>query len=108
MKIMKAWYVYEGKPEWYHATLLLENGAAPYGHLCSHPCFMPGDLWVHRPERQRQMMRAGITLDIQNNGGPVHIETLPELIALNKSNKEAIEAFYALLDSHASDPVQAA
>lgn len=82
-KTMKAWYVFEGKPEWYHANLLLENGAAPYGHLCSHPAFMPGDLWLHRPERQGQMARAGITLDIQNNGEPVRITTLPELIALN-------------------------
>ncbi len=61
---MKAYIIYGGKPEWYNATLIFENGWAPFGHLCSHPCFMPGDLLLHRPERQAVLARMGITTEI--------------------------------------------
>ena len=92
---LKAWFAYEGVPEWYSASLILENGAVPYGHCCSHPCFVPGDLWTGRPQRHEQMRAAGVTLDIQNDGEPIHASKLPaEVLAANKSNAAGIKAFY--------------
>lgn len=97
-RTLKAWYVYEGEPSWYTAMLILENGAAPYSHICSDPYFMPGDLWTRRPERQEAMRAAGITLEIQ--GDPIHIRDLPgrdQWLALNKNNRAEIDELYALL-----------
>ena len=62
---LKAWCVYSGEPEWCHFTLVLENGWAPFRHLCSHPGFGPGDLWLRRTERHKVMERMGIEIDLQ-------------------------------------------
>lgn len=95
---LKAWLAYEGQPEWYHASFVCENGAVPYGHLCSHPCFVAGDLWTQREERQEQMRRAGFAIELQNNGEPIHAKKLPkELLALVKAGGPAIDEFYARL-----------
>lgn len=43
-----------GSPGWYSAVLLAEDGEGLGGHLCSHECFMPGDLGIlegSRPDR---------------------------------------------------------
>lgn len=92
---LKAWYAYEGSRDWLSAMLVVENGAVAASHICSATCFIPGDLWEARKERREKFAAAGITLDIQNNGEPLHAKDLPpELLARNKSNAEAIDAFY--------------
>ena len=60
---MKAWFAYQGSPDWLHCFMILENGWAPFIHICSHPFFAPGDLWFTRKERQAIFSEMGITLD---------------------------------------------
>jgi len=100
-RVLKAWLAYEGVPDWVHASFVCENGAIPYTHMCSHPCFVAGDLWAHRAERQRQMLAAGFVVEIQNNGEPIRASKLPpEVLERNKKNTEEIDAFYELLAEH--------
>ncbi len=43
-----------GSHGWYSAVLLAEDGTALGGHVCSHECYMPGDLGIldgARPDR---------------------------------------------------------
>ena len=64
MKKMKAYIVYGGSGDMLSASLVLENGWAPFGHLCSAPGFMKGDLWGRRTERQEIFKQLGIELEI--------------------------------------------
>lgn len=81
---LKAYIVYSGDPGWYQATLVLENGWAPFGHLCSHPGFMPGDLIVNRPERQQVFVKMGYVIELTD--APILDKNAPaELIALHKA-----------------------
>ena len=79
---LKAWFCYAGKPGWYSCTMVLENGWAPFGHICSHPNFAPGDLFYGRPERMAIFKEMGIEIDAQ----PVceDKELPPELLQKNK------------------------
>ena len=63
-KKMKGYIYYGGDPQFYIAYLILENGMVCYEHLCSHPNFMPGDLWQGRPERHAEWERIGYELDL--------------------------------------------
>ncbi len=69
MQKIKAYIVYGGSPEWWSATLILENGWSAFGHLCSHPSYMPGDLLLHRPKRLAVFREMGYEVEIQ--GGPI-------------------------------------
>lgn len=62
---MKAWFTYSGSRDWWNCVMVLENGYAPFGHLCSHPNFAPGDLFFSRPDRMAAFRKLGIELDIQ-------------------------------------------
>ena len=62
---IKAYIVYSGKPEFYHAHLIFENGWCAFDHLCSAECFMPGDLWDHRTERQQILKEMGYEVTIE-------------------------------------------
>lgn len=51
---MKAWIVYQ-PTAWRSdilASLVREDGAILGQHMCSHPNYAPGDLWVHRSEQR--------------------------------------------------------
>lgn len=66
LKKIKAYIVYYGRPDWYNATLIFENGWSAFGHLCSHPHFMPGDLWERREERQEVLKKMGYEVELHN------------------------------------------
>lgn len=72
---MKAFILADGDKDWWNCTLLCEDGWAPFGHLCSHPNYAPGDLWLGRPKRQQAIQELGLTLDIH-----------PEIFVLNEQN----------------------
>lgn len=61
---IKAYIIYGGSPNWWNATLVFENGWAAFGHLCSSPGFMPGDLWHNRPERQEILRAMGYEVEL--------------------------------------------
>ncbi len=65
MKQMKAWPCYSGNHEWYNCVLVLENGYAPYSHVCSHPYFAPGDLLLGRKDRLALFKLLGIEIIMQ-------------------------------------------
>ena len=67
LKKLKAWIVYGGSPEWYNATLIFENGWAAFRHLCSHPCYMIGDLIENRQRRKDVLAKMGYKVDLQDN-----------------------------------------
>jgi hypothetical protein len=48
---MNIYILYEGQPNWYTANGFLSNGFFFGQHLCSHPCFMKGDLYLDRTNR---------------------------------------------------------
>lgn len=64
MKTIEAYIVYGGSREFWSATLVLENGWAAFGHICSAPGFMPGDLLLHRPERLKVFEAMGYKVEI--------------------------------------------
>lgn len=61
---MKAWIIYGGSPGWWDASLVLENGWVPFGHVCSHPDFMKGDLLLGRTERLAVFDKMGVEIEI--------------------------------------------
>lgn len=67
---MKAYLVYQGV-QWkgdLHAMLVREDGHVMAEHVCSNESFIPGDLWVNRPERKKA--RPDLDVDLK----PRHIE----------------------------------
>lgn len=98
MKKIKAYIIYGGSPDWYNATLIFENGWAAFGHLCSHPCFMPGDLWLHRKERQDILTEMGYEVElvgdpIAGSNNPLVPEGLTEKNASDVNWKEMAEEY---------------
>lgn len=91
---LKAWFVYEGSRDWLTCSMLLENGLVLFSHVCSHPGFASGDLYLHRPERQKMITDAGIELDLQ---GTVHADDIPPEVLVRNQDKEAMENLYAQL-----------
>jgi hypothetical protein len=67
MKTLKAWIVYGGSVGWLNASLILENGWVPFGHCCSHTFYMPGDLILERPKRQKIFEAMGYKIELQKN-----------------------------------------
>jgi hypothetical protein len=48
-----------GEPGWYDAVLVAQDGTYLGSHICSHECFMPGDLGVSigmRPDRHLKFL----------------------------------------------------
>lgn len=82
VQVLKAWPTYSGEGDWFDCVLVLENGWAPFGHLCSHPNFAPGDLWLGRPERMAAFKKMGIELVLQ----PItkDMDVPAEVLAKNK------------------------
>ena len=100
MNKIKAWIVYGGSPEWWDASLILENGFVMAGHICSHPYYMKGDLIEHRAERGEALRRMGYEVEVQ--GEPIAgSDNAPSfLIEANKNEegyKEFSEKYFALL-----------
>lgn len=83
MKKIKAYIVYGGSPEWWNATLVFENGWPAFSHICSHPCFMRGDLLENRKERKRVLKAMGYEVEIV--GEPI--------AGSNNAPKELLVAF---------------
>lgn len=49
-----------GSPGWYSGQLIAEDGMGLGGHLCSHECYMPGDLGIlegSRPDRHESFRK---------------------------------------------------
>lgn len=64
MKKIQAYIVYGGRRQFWSASLVLENGYAAFGHICSDPGYMPGDLLLNRPERQAVFKAMGYEVEI--------------------------------------------
>lgn len=64
MTKIKAYIVYGGYPNNYSASLIFENGWCAFGHFCSSPGYMPGDLWLNRPERQNALKKMGYEVEL--------------------------------------------
>ena len=61
--------------------LVAEDGEHLASHICSHPCFAPGDLYEHRPERKEMFDAKGITECVWLEDSGV---ALDELLRRNK------------------------
>lgn len=85
---LKAWYIYTGQNDWLNAAMIFENGWAPFGHCCSAPGYMPGDLWERRKERQEILKKMSIEVDADPE--PVREEEFfkvhPEVLDLHKNS----------------------
>jgi hypothetical protein len=64
LKPIKAYIIYGGSTQWWTATLVFENGWSAFSHLCSDPCFMKGDLWTRRRERQERLRKMGYEVEL--------------------------------------------
>lgn len=58
-------------PEMWACSMVFENGAAMFGHLCSAPGYAYGDLWGRRKKRQDILSMMGYQV--------VEIEVLEKL-----------------------------
>lgn len=90
VQVVKGWITYpdEYKAGWCHCHLILENGFAIYGHLCSDPGFAPGDLWFRRKERQEEWKNAGLELEIV---GRVPYSRIPAEIMIANKNETYLD-----------------
>lgn len=63
-----------GRPGWFDAVLIAEDGVCLGGHLCSHEAYMPGDLGIlegSRPDRHegfRVHYPEGYRMDFVSHG----------------------------------------
>lgn len=87
---LKAWFAYSGSPGWFHCTMILENGWAPWSHLCSHPNFAPGDLFIGRKERMELFKKLGIEIDLQ---GIVSTDEVPKEVVEKNKDKNNYRQF---------------
>lgn len=95
LKKIKGYIYYSGQDQWLNATLVLENGWAPFGHLCSHPLYMPHDLILRRKDRQETLAKMGYEIELV--GEPQDQNNIPEdLLALNQdeSNYKEMSELY--------------
>lgn len=94
---LKAWFCYSGDRGFYSCVMILENGWAPFSHICSHPYFAPGDLFFGRSERMKAFKDLGIEIDPQ---GICKDTEVPEEVYDNNmsktSYKEMSERYKAL------------
>lgn len=101
-KTLKAWFIYYGNPGWFHCVMIFSNGWVPFGHLCSHPNFAPGDLWIGRKERMEIVEKMGIKVEIQpgvHEGGQFLLSH-PDVDQnhKNKENWEALNVEYKAIE----------
>jgi hypothetical protein len=82
-----------GRDQWLSACLIAEDGTSLGGHICSHECFMPGDLGViegSRPDRH-ETFRAhypdGYRMEFISHHDVGHTPGLLKAFELNQANK---------------------
>lgn len=79
-----------GRPEWYMAQLIAEDGTPLGSHLCSHELYMPGDLGIlkgSRPDRHetfRKHYPDGYRMDFVSH---TDIDSHPGLSRAIENNK---------------------
>lgn len=84
-----------GSPGWFSAVLIAEDGTGLGGHLCSHECYMPGDLGIlegSRPDRHetfREHYPEGYRMEFVPHGA---VLAHPELTLAFERNKVLAEA----------------
>ncbi len=101
---MKLYYVYSKHcviNGWFHCMAMFENGWVPFGHICSHPGYAPGDLWQRRPERQEILKKMGI--EVEDTGELIDDSTIdethPDLFAANQGcNQEYWNELYKITE----------
>ena len=81
-----------GRDQWLSARLIAEDGTSLGGHICSHECFMPGDLGViegSRPDRH-ETFRAhypdGYRMEFVSHSEVGHTPGLLKAFELNAAN----------------------
>lgn len=104
MKTIKAYIVYGGSEDWLDARLVLENGWAPFQHICSDVNFMAGDLIEQRRERKAVFAAMGYEVEIigypQRSPGPAGLLEKHK----DKTNWEAFAKEYEEMEARLSQP----
>ena len=72
----------------YNCTMIFENGAAMFAHLCSHPGYAFGDLWGNRRERQAVLNMMGYTVEVAEE-----MNKIPKKVEERYKDHESYQAF---------------
>lgn len=106
LKPLRAYIVYGGSRDMLHAMLIFENGWAAFGHMCSHPGYMPGDLIVNRSERQAILAEMGYRVELA--GEPIAgSDNAPDWLLAAHKNKAGWEPMadeYAKISARQKGP----
>lgn len=82
-------FVNGGSRDWWNVVAVADDGECVGGHVCSHPCFGPGDMgctaqdWSNKREKYAEKFPEGYTLEWIDN-----LDKRPDVMAIIKAANE--------------------